>query len=404
MANANQSDNKISSEDFSDVLDERFGEVGTLLPESKEKEYDIMDKMIMEDVFDVAKEEIEKQSKKDKSKKIEQKVKSVGNQHTKKNTDDKRVKPETSHQNPSSKNKEEFNLLVTKNAEALEKTETTIKSLNAQINKLADDNIDLKEQITALISSANRHYAALDNQDSIEALQKEQKLILDTLKDKKKISVLVYTALTLAIISLIVIMGLAGTSYQTKSKVNELSQQVVTIEQKNSALATDHSKEDIEKLNRQVSFLTSARQQISTQLNNVNSALKDNTLTPVVDSLVKKNNLAQQAIKHLSQKVSSLEKRKFTVTPSLNPSKPAITSSTWIVNLVSSKQESFAISQAKEFNKKGIAAEVVSVKINDEDWFRLRVSGFNSRDKAASSAISIKEKLNLGSVWVTELK
>jgi cell division protein FtsN len=199
-------------------------------------------------------------------------------------------------------------------------------------------------------------------------------------------------------------MGLAGTSYQTKSKVNELSQHVATLEQKNSALATDHSKEDIEKLNRQVSFLTSARQQISTQLNNVNSALKDNTLTPVVDGLVKKNNLAQQAIKHLSQKVSSLEKRKFTATPSLNLSKPAITSSTWIVNLVSSKQESFAISQAKEFNKKGIAAEVVSVKINGEDWFRLRVGGFNSRDKAASSAISIKEKLNLGGVWVTELK
>jgi hypothetical protein len=73
----------------------------------------------------------------------------------------------------------------------------------------------------------------------------------------------------------------------------------------------------------------------------------------------------------------------------------------WFVNLISFKQRSDADSQAAEFMKKGVRAEIVEVEINKTVWYKLRVGGFINKEQAAAYADNIKTPLQLNSIWVT---
>ena len=73
----------------------------------------------------------------------------------------------------------------------------------------------------------------------------------------------------------------------------------------------------------------------------------------------------------------------------------------WGVNLIAFNQEWFAKSQAAEFARKGIFAEVVPVRDHNKTMYRLRVGGFKSKAEAVSNTARIKKALNLDNVWVS---
>ena len=277
----------------------------------------------------------------------------------------------------------------------------SIKTLNDQVNQLGEENKQLKNQISELILSANQNNTTVGHQEGIASIE-------EVLKKEKKVSLLAYSALAFSFLSFVMmIVVVNNTDDDTRLEVDKLSKQIVELKQESNHFVAKELKLDFEKLNRQVGFLTSSRHQISTQLKEMNTAFKIKTLTPVVENLVKKNNAAKHNIKQLSEKLSNLEKRKFLslVAPSsIKKEEQTVSDSHWIVNLISVKQKSQAVSKAEEFNKKGVSTDVVPVKVNDEDWFRLRVNGFKSKDEADLSVDSIKKKLDLSDVWVAELK
>lgn len=363
MISSNQDGNEVSFDDLSSVLNDKSNKVESLIP------------LFNEGVLDIKKAEPTEKP----SSHLPQSANGAN-------------QPIINRTFPS-KNNKEFDTLLSKNTEGLKKTNSTVSHLNCRISQLMHDNNDLKKQISTLILSSNQHTRALDNQERIGSFQKRRPSAQKNIKPP----FLAYTGLALASV---IIVTLASYSYSTQSDVDGLSKQMTMLNKKKNGLTNNYSTDDIEKLKRQVNFLTSAGHQISTQFNEINSALKENPLTPVINGLVKTNNLTQQAIKQLSKKVSSLEIQQHTI-----PS-PAVSvdASSWIINLVSFKQESFAVSQAEVFNSKGVSTSVVPVKINGEDWFRLRASGFKSKEEAVLSITDIKEKLNLSNVWVAELK
>ncbi|MGR8981139.1 MAG: SPOR domain-containing protein [Gammaproteobacteria bacterium] len=72
----------------------------------------------------------------------------------------------------------------------------------------------------------------------------------------------------------------------------------------------------------------------------------------------------------------------------------------WFVNLISFKDLKDANQRSIEFMKKGVRAEIIKVKVNDEIWYRLRVGEFTSREQANSYAQKIKKPLHLTSIWI----
>ena len=291
----------------------------------------------------------------------------------------------------SDKTSEQLNEFLSKVAKSLQKNNIIINSLNNQVDGLVDDNNYLKKQVSELISSRNNGNMILDGEEED-----------DFLTEDKKSSLFVYIALALAALAFIMSIGSITSDYAEKSDVDSLSKKIVVLEQESTNVESKDLKIEIEKLNRQVSFLTSARHQTSTQLKDINAALKIAKSTPVVSRAVKKDTVEKQSIKQLSETLSSREKGKSL--GSTASSKETVLGRTWIVNLVSLKQKPDAVIKVKEFNEKGITAEMVPVNVNGDAWFRLIVGGFKSQDKAVSSIANIKEKLGLSDVWVSELK
>lgn len=72
----------------------------------------------------------------------------------------------------------------------------------------------------------------------------------------------------------------------------------------------------------------------------------------------------------------------------------------WSVNLMAIKQQWYAQSKAAEFERKGVPVEVVPVEVNNQTWYRLRVTGFKDRQEANEYSARVKKALNLSSVWV----
>lgn len=74
----------------------------------------------------------------------------------------------------------------------------------------------------------------------------------------------------------------------------------------------------------------------------------------------------------------------------------------WYLNLVSFKDLNEAKLKSVEFMKKGILTEINKVKVNNENWYRLRVGGFTSREQADGYAKKIRKTLHLNAMWIAD--
>lgn len=285
------------------------------------------------------------------------------------------------------------------NTEEIKRTNAAIDEINAQISQLWADNEELKQQLTEL-SNATKPDSTIT--EAVDTLQTEQRKLKKSLKENEnRVPVVSYIALGLAILALLVGSGLGFIGYSAQSEVTELSEVVTSLEEEIEILIAKDSSKNIKKLNAKINALSKKEALARIQLEKINEALKTPSLKPIVDDLVVQNDHAQQAIETLLAKVDTLEKRKQPVAK-VKKAKKIIPKVTWVVNLVSFKQEWYAKRKAAEFDKKGIPANVIKVKVNGEDWFRLTVKGFKSKYEAAAYAVKVKKTLNLDSTWVTK--
>ena len=285
------------------------------------------------------------------------------------------------------------------NTKEIEQTNTAIDEINAQISQLWADNENFKQQLTELADAAKQDSTVTD---ALDTLQTEQRRLKKSLKESESsVPVITYIALGLAILALLVGSGLGFIGYSAQSEVTELAEIVTTLEEEIEILTAKDNSKNITKLNAKIIALSKKEALTSAQLEKINDTLKTPSLKPIVDDLVVQNDHAQQAIETLLAKVDTLEKRKQSVAK-VKKAKKMIPKATWGVNLVSFKQEWYAKRKAAEFDKKGIPANVIKVKVNGEDWFRLTVKGFKSKYEAAAYAVKVKKTLNLSSTWVTK--
>lgn len=302
----------------------------------------------------------------------------------------------------TSADEEKVDLLLVQNTEEISKASDAIDELSVKINLLVEENESLKQQITVLTAHTNQEVVLVE---SLDELKKEQKSIKRRIKDSdEKTPILTYVAIGLAGLSLLIGGGLGTIGYGAKTEVEELSELVTTLDEETDALVASSPKVEIDKLNKKINLLETDNLNFSTQLEGVNNTLESSSLKPIVDELVEQNGQSQQTIDKLLVKVNALEKRKF-VAASVprKKTKKIVKEIKWAVNLVSFKQKWYAKSKAAEFEKKGVSADVLQVRVKGEDWFRLRVKGFKSKYEASAYAVKVKKTLNLSSVWVTKI-
>lgn len=300
--------------------------------------------------------------------------------------------------------REENGLLLNQTSEEKIKSNIAIDSLNNKVNQLVEDNDSLRNQISALVAAGT--YDDGDMVNSLDTLKKQQRSLTRQLKGKRRLPpMLTYAALGLAGFSVLLAGGLGAIGYGAQSDVTELSELVITLDEETDELIANSSKADIEELNEKTRLLISKNEKLTVKIDEVKNSILTNSLEPIVDDLVENNDQTQLTIEKLLAKVEQLEKRKpvtVKAKPKSRKVKKVVEKSTWVVNLVSFKQEWYAKSKAEEFEKKGVPTDVIKVKVKGENWFRLRVKDFKSKYDAASYAVKVKKTLNLGSVWVTK--
>jgi cell division septation protein DedD len=73
----------------------------------------------------------------------------------------------------------------------------------------------------------------------------------------------------------------------------------------------------------------------------------------------------------------------------------------WAINLASYTSRSIAERMLARFRQQEIAAELVTAVVNDATVYRVRITGFESRQAAFQHAESLQERLGIGDVWIT---
>ncbi|MCK5480314.1 MAG: SPOR domain-containing protein [Gammaproteobacteria bacterium] len=83
-------------------------------------------------------------------------------------------------------------------------------------------------------------------------------------------------------------------------------------------------------------------------------------------------------------------------------SEPAGKPGDWSINLVSYLKKSTAEKMRSRFLDKGVAADQVMATVNGKTYYRLRVTGFETREAAIKQSTTIKEQLGLKETWITK--
>ena len=317
-------------------------------------------------------------------------------------SDSKDSQPEKNINNVVQQEIETTSLISSQPATEATQSNAIFDELNEQINQLWAVNESLKQQIAEISYSSNQENSVVEE---LESLQNEQHKLRKYFNENEgKVPVATFIAIGIAILALLVAGVLGAIDYGAQSDNTDLTELIATLDKKIKILAIKDNSDEINKVNTQISLLIAKDDELNKHLEEAKTAFQSSSLKPVVDNLVENNGHNQAAIKQLLAKVETLEKNKFVSSSLTKPKNPkkAVAKVMWVVNLVSFKQEWYAKRKATEFDKKGIPAEVLNVVVKGENWFRLRVRGFKSKNEATAYAVKVKKTLNLSSVWVTK--
>lgn len=287
-------------------------------------------------------------------------------------------------------------------SQAVEKNNPEIEKIISRVEQLSAENQSFKQQLAALSTAGGSSNAVGEDLKNLQKGQRSLKKMID--QNTSKFPLIAYIALGLAILSLLTggLLNVLGSD----SDLDLLTESVATLEEEVETLSTQGNTANNSEIELRLKTLAEQNDRLNNQMAEINGALLNNSSAQGVDELEEINDQAQKTVEQLVGRVEKLEKRKF-VSKASNAAKrnaksvAVVEGNIWFVNLVSFRQQWYAQKKAAEFEKKGVPTEVIPVKVNAEDWFRLRVKGFKSKYDAASYAVKVKKTLNLSSVWVT---
>jgi hypothetical protein len=286
-----------------------------------------------------------------------------------------------------------------------EQNEAAFAEVNAQLAALQNVQESMKLQI-ADMGSKDDMKAFTDELNGLDSEQKKIKRKIKAVEEKKP--VFAYAALAIAIIALLIGSGLGMVGFGADSKVSELSESVVNIEDELEVFAEKFNPEKMNALTNRLDSINSEVATNSAQIAAIKKAVGEEAFLnqPETENLGKQlAQLGEQnmqmgaALEALQLQVEKMENKRQAA--KVTRKKPVIKEK-WAVNLISFKQEWYAKRKAAEFDKKGIPVIVMKVVIKGDTWYRLRVKGFKSKNEAAAYAAKVKKSLNLTSVWVTK--
>lgn len=301
-----------------------------------------------------------------------------------------------------------------KTSELVDDVESTAEIANQDEINVALSQI--KEQLAALNHNQDtfeQQLAVVVTQDSISVISEElQNLTDENKKQQRRLAQLeqqkptiAYAALTVSIIALLVGASLGFLGFRADSKTASLNNYILTLEEQLDAWISKGNDSN------ELQSITTRLNQMDMEVANFSAKLEvmKGESESVSDQGVQENVVDQ--VKKLTDQVSQTAKLvealqlkvdKFEASKKSVAKKPKIVKESWVVNLVSFKQEWYAKRKAAEYQKQGVPVEMKGVSIKGENWYRLRVGGFKSKYEAAAYAAKVKKSLNLTSVWVTK--
>ena len=120
------------------------------------------------------------------------------------------------------------------------------------------------------------------------------------------------------------------------------------------------------------------------------------TAEPVNSAPAQPTRLSQLAMPDAHTEVLLLPEQDIT------HNEPPGKSGDWSINLASYTKESTAAKMKSRFLDKGVAVDQVIATVNDKTYYRLRVTGFETREAAIKQSITIKEQLGLEETWISK--
>ncbi|WP_349431095.1 SPOR domain-containing protein [Methylomarinum sp. Ch1-1] len=297
----------------------------------------------------------------------------------------------------------------TKQAPLNEKAESdaAIAAIHTQLAALQSAQEMFRQQLAAIEHKEGKAVALTEEMDELSGGQKKMSRKVAALEQQKP--VFAYAALAVAILALLLGGGLGIVGFSANSRTADLSQALISLEEQVDAwIARDNNSDQLNSVSVRLDRMDSEVARYSAQITELNKQMQalqgssggeslDNQLT----QLAERNMQTGAVLEALQQKVDELESKNIAAVKK-TPKKAPVVKQNWVVNLVSFKQQWYAKRKAAEFEKQGVPVEVMNVEVKGEDWFRLRVTGFQSKYKAAAYAAKVKKTLNLSSVWVTK--
>jgi hypothetical protein len=242
--------------------------------------------------------------------------------------------------------------------------------------------------------------------DALESAQKSLKQKISKLEGQKP--TIAYVGLGVAVLALLVGGGLGIVGFSADSKVEELAENVVSIEEQVEVLV---EQEPIKKLEKQIKRLDKMGSDIAyvksqlTELKEKLALVADTTeldsLKAQISQLNEQNMQMGALLEGLQAQLDALQSRKTKSARKIRK-KALAKPQKWQVNLIAYRQEWYARRKAAEFSKQGVPVHVVKIRNNGENWYRLKVDGFKSKNEALAYADKVKKTLNLPSVWVNK--
>lgn len=287
------------------------------------------------------------------------------------------------------------------------------------------DNVDLEAKMAALWTAQNEMKQQLaeiaSQKTSVEPFdnmalsdlqateQKERQQLQDlVISNQKKSSKLLYGVAGVSLLSLLIGGGLLAYGLGPLSDIKALNAKSLVVDQELAALkagagtTTDAEGESVAQLAEQVknirALLTGDKAVLA---HGLHASVSKSEPKPAVNPTESAPEAAPAA-KALHD-IQSKEDKSIRVIAAVDktaaPTKK--TSTQWVANLLSVRQDAYAKQKAAEFAKQGIATIVVPINIKGQTVYILRSNGFATQDQAVAYATQAKKTLNLTSVLVT---
>jgi len=302
----------------------------------------------------------------------------------------------------SSANESDSKAPAEQGGDAGEQQNIALAAITSQLGLLQNAQDSFRQQLDE-VSQKNDSTELKQQIDTLESAQKSLKQKISKLESKKP--TLVYAALGVAIVALLVGGGLGMMGMSANSKVDELTETVVSIEEHVDFLMQQNLAKKLESVTKRVDKSGSDIAYMKSQLSEIKETLKKRADAKELETLKSQLTEIQTQNLQMGELAEDLEQRLARLQSSKKRSaqkrrKQVKKIQHWEVSLIAYRQEWYARRKAVEFSKQGVPVQVVKIRNNGETWYRLKVDGFKTKSEALAYADKVKKTLNLPSVWV----